>query len=115
MQYMLLIYGEERAAESVPREQMTEIINAYTDYSQALRDARVWVASNRLKPTSAATAVRVTNGHTQLLDGPFAETKEQLGGYYLIDVPDLDAALSWAARCPAAGSGTVEVRPVWMM
>jgi hypothetical protein len=75
----------------------------------------VWVASNRLKPTSAATAVRVTNGHTQLLDGPFAETKEQLGGYYLIDVPDLDAALSWAARCPAAGSGTVEVRPVWMM
>ncbi|HUC70590.1 MAG TPA: YciI family protein [Stellaceae bacterium] len=115
MQYMLLIYGEERAAESVSREQMTEIINAYTDYSQALQDAKVWVGSNRLRPTSAATAVRIANGQTKLLDGPFAETKEQLAGYYLIDVPDLDAALSWAARCPAAGSGTVEVRPVWVM
>jgi len=115
MQYMLMIYGDERAAESMPREQTTEIVNAYMAYSQALRDANVWVASNRLKPSSAATAVRIANGQTKLLDGPFAETKEQLGGYYLIDVPDLDAALSWAARCPAARFGTVEVRPVWVM
>jgi hypothetical protein len=115
MQYMLLIYDEERAAESVPRERMNEIINAYMAYTQALRDAKVWVASNRLRPTSAATAVRIAEGRTQVLDGPFAETKEQLGGYYLIDVPDLDAALSWAQRCPGARYGTVEVRPIWAM
>ena len=115
MQYLLAIYGDERAVESMPREQTTEIINAYMAFTQALRDANVWVASNRLRPTSAATSVRVTDGKTQLLDGPFAETKEQLGGYYLIDVRDLDAALSWAARCPAARYGTVEVRPIWAM
>jgi hypothetical protein len=115
MQYMLLIYDEERAAESMPREQMSEVINAYMAYSQALRDAKVWVASSRLRPTSAATSVRTTGGQTRVLDGPFAETKEQLGGYYLIDVPDLDAALSWAKRCPGSRYGTVEVRPVWVM
>jgi hypothetical protein len=59
--------------------------------------------------------VKVVDGKTQVLDGPYADTKEQLGGYYMIDVPDLDAALSWAARCPAAGHGTVEVRPIWEM
>ena len=115
MQYMLAIYGDERAAESVPREQMTEMINAYMAHTQALRDAKVLVASNRLKPTSAATTVRTVDGQTKVLDGPFAETKEQLGGYYLIDVPDLDAALSWAKRCPAARYGTVEVGPIWAM
>jgi hypothetical protein len=115
MQYMLLIYGEERAAENMPREQMTSIVNAYMAYTQALGDAKVLVGSNRLRPTSAATAVRTTDGQLKVLDGPFAETKEQLGGYYLIDVPDLDAALSWAKRCPASRYGTVEVRPVWVM
>ena len=115
MQYLLAIYGDERAVESMPRDQVTEMINAYMAFTQALRDANVWVASNRLRPTSAATSVRVADGGTQLLDGPFAETKEQLGGYYLIDVPDLDAALSWAARCPGARYGTVEVRPIWVM
>jgi hypothetical protein len=71
--------------------------------------------SNRLQPTSAATTVRLVNGKSQVLNGPYAESKEQLGGYFLIDVPDLDAALSWAARCPGAGHGVVEVRPVWVM
>ena len=115
MQYMLLIYGDERATEAMPREQMTEIINAHMAYAQELKDAKVWVASNRLRPISAATTVRIRDGQTKVVDGPFAETKEQLGGYYLIDAPDLDAALSWAARCPAARYGTVEVRPVWVM
>ena len=115
MQYLLAVYGDERAAEGMPREQMTEIINAYMVYTQALRDAQVLVGSNRLRPTSAATSVRTSDGRTQVLDGPFAETKEQLGGYYLIDVPNLDAALSWAARCPAVHYGTVEVRPIWVM
>ena len=115
MQYMLLIYGDERATESASREQTNEIINAYMAYSQALSDAKVAVASNRLRPTSAATTVRIADGRTKVLDGPFAETKEQLGGYYLIDVPDLDAALSWASRCPGARYGTVEVRPIWVI
>jgi hypothetical protein len=115
MQYMLAVYGDERAGESMPREQMTEIINAYMAYGEALRDAKVLVASNRLRPTSAATTVRTVDGQTKVLDGPFAETKEQLGGYYLIDVPDLDAALSWAERCPGAHHGTIEVRPIWVM
>jgi len=115
MQYMLAIYGEERAAESMPRERMSEVVNAYMAYTRALQDAKVLIASNRLRPTSAATTVRTTDGQTKVLDGPFAETKEQLGGYYLIDVPDLDAALSWAKRCPAARYGSVEVRPIWVM
>ena len=115
MQYMLLIYGDERATESASREQTNEIINAYMAYGQALSDAKVVVGSNRLRPTSAATTVRIAEGRTRVLDGPFAETKEQLGGYYLIDVPDLDAALSWASRCPGTRYGTVEVRPVWVM
>jgi YCII-related domain len=75
MQYMLVIYGDERAAESTPREQTTEIINAYMAYTKALQDAKVVAASNRLKPTSAAT-VLITDGQTKVLDGPFAETKE---------------------------------------
>src|SRR5260370_8591924 len=115
MQYLLAIYGEERAVESMPREQMTEIINAYMAYTQALRDAKVLVGSNRLRPTSSATTVRVADGRTPCLDGPFAETQEQLGRYHLIDVPDLDAALSWAARCPAPRHGTLEVRPICEM
>ena len=115
MQYLLLIYSDERANAALPREQVSEIVGAYMAYGEALRDAKVLVGSNRLRATSAATTVRVVDGRTQVLDGPFAETKEQLGGYYLIDVPDLDAALSWAARCPAARYGTVEVRPIWVM
>ena len=115
MQYMLLIYGDERATEAMPREQMTEVINAYMAYTEALKDAKIWVASNRLRPISAATTVRIRDGQTKVVDGQFAETKEQLGGYYLIDVPDLDAALSWAARCPASRYGIVEVRPIWVM
>ena len=74
------------------------------------RDSR-----NRLQPTSASTTVRIANGKSQVLDGPYVDSKEQLGGYFLIDVPDLDAAISWAARCPAAGHGVVEVRPIWDM
>src|ERR1700730_13060797 len=108
MQYLLAIYSDERAAESMPREQMTEIMGAYMAYTQALRDAKVLVGSNRLRPTSEARSVRATGGDTTVLDGPFADTKEQLGGYYLIEVPDLETATSWAARCPGARYGTLE-------
>jgi hypothetical protein len=115
MQYLLAVYSDERTAENTPREQMTEIVNAYMAYTKALQDAKVLVASNRLRPTSAATTLRMVDGQTKVLDGPFAETKEQLGGYYLIDVPDLDAALNWAKRCPGARYGSIEVRPIWVM
>ena len=80
-----------------------------------MKKAGVHKGSNRLQPISSATTVRVANGKSQVLDGPYIESKEQLGGYYLIDVPDLDSALSWAARCPGASHGTVEVRPVWAL
>ena len=82
-------------------------------YTEALRNAGALVGSNRLQPSSTATTVRIADGKSQVLDGPYSDSKEQLGGYYLIDVPDLDAALSWAARCPGASHGTVEVRPLW--
>jgi hypothetical protein len=88
-------------------------MGAYHSYTEALTKAGVLAGSNRLRPISTATTVRVANGKTQVLNGPYADTKEQLGGYFLIDVPDLDAAISWAARCPASSHGTVEVRPVW--
>ena len=81
----------------------------------ALKKAGVHKGSNRLQPTSAATTVRVANGKSQVQDGPYIDSKEQIAGYYLIDVPDLDAAISWAARCPTASHGAVEVRPVWAM
>ena len=112
---MLLVYSEETAMTTLPQAQVQGVVDAYTAYTQALRDANVLRGANRLRATSAATTVRVANGRTQALDGPFAETKEQLGGYYMIDVPDLDAALAWAARCPGAQYGSIEVRPIWSM
>jgi hypothetical protein len=84
-------------------------------YSEALKSAGVLVSANRLRPSATATTMRTTNGKTQVLDGPFADSKEQLAGYYLIDVPDLDAAMSWAGRCPGVQHGVVEVRAIWSM
>jgi hypothetical protein len=113
MQYLLLIYSNEKAFETATREQMTEMHGAYMAYTEALRSAGVLLGGDRLRPSSATTTVQVRDGETKLLDGPFADTKEQLGGYYLIEAPDLDAALSWAARCPGARHGSLEVRPIW--
>ena len=87
---------------------------AYSAFTEALKKAGALMGVNRLQASSAATTVRVANGKSQVLDGPYADSKEQLGGYYVIDVPDLDAAISWAARCPAASHGIVEVRPLWV-
>jgi hypothetical protein len=115
MQYLLLIYGNESAMQSAPADAITKMSAAYSAYSDAMVKAGVIQGGNRLKPTATASTVRVADGKTKVLDGPYAETKEQLGGYYLIDVPDLDAALSWAARCPSASTGTIEVRPIWPM
>jgi hypothetical protein len=91
------------------------MVAAYGAYTEAMKKAGVLAGANRLQPTASASTVRVTDGKSKVLDGPYAETKEQLAGYYMIDVPDLDAALSWAARCPGASFGAIEVRPVWTM
>ena len=115
MQYLLLIYGNESAMLKAPKEASSQTIAAYTAYTQTMKDAGVHRASNRLRPTAEATTVRTANGKTSVADGPFAETKEQLAGFYLIEAPDLDAALAWAKRCPGAAHGSIEVRPVWTM
>lgn len=115
MKYALLIYGNEAAMQAASQADTTQMLAAYGAYTEALKKAGVIAGGERLRPTSAATTVRMEGGKSKVLDGPYAETKEQLGGFYLIDVPDLDAALSWAARCPAASHGTIEVRPIWAM
>jgi hypothetical protein len=115
MQYLLLIYGNEAAMRDTPKEVSNQTLAAYMAYVEAMRKAGVLLGSNRLRPTSEATTVRAPGGKQSVLNGPFAETKEQLGGYFLIEAPDLDAALSWAARCPGAQHGAIEVRPVWVM
>ena len=115
MQYLLMIYADEQAWNSMSPEEQEAGIGAYMAYSDALGEAGAFVGSKRLHDVESATTVRVENDQAQVLDGPYADTKEQLGGYYLIDVEDLDAALSWAARCPGAHHGIVEVRPVWEM
>jgi hypothetical protein len=115
MQYLLLIHSNEAAMQAMPQDALARMHAAYMAYTEALTQAGVVVSGNRLRPVSSTTTVRVVDGKTQVLDGPYAETKEQLAGYYLIDVPDLDAALSWAARCPGASVGAIEVRPIWVM
>ena len=115
MQYMLLIYGDEAARGSATKEQMGQMYAAYGAYTDAMKKAGVFKAGDPLEASSAATTVRAPDGKTKVLNGPYAETKEQLGGYYLIEAADLDAAISWAARCPGASTGAVEVRPIWPM
>jgi hypothetical protein len=115
MQYLLTLYSNESAWPKMTEAEQKQGYAAYMAYSEALKQAGALKGSNRLQPTSTATTVRTVDGKSQVLDGPYAETKEQLGGYFLIEVPDLDAALSWAARCPGSQHGIVEVRPIWAM
>ncbi|MDE2095056.1 MAG: YciI family protein [Burkholderiales bacterium] len=115
MKYLLMIYASEADENAMPPDEIGKVIQAYGAYTDALIAAGAMQAGERLRPSSDATSVRVRGGKTEVLNGPYAETREQLGGYYLIDVPDLDAALSWAARCPSSGHGTIEVRPIWPM
>lgn len=113
MQYILMLYVDEAGWPKLSKAEQEQGMAAYTAYTEALNKAGVMAGGGRLQPTSTATTVRVASGKRQVLDGPYAETKEQFGGYYLIDVPDLDAAIEWAAKCPAANHGIVEVRPLW--
>jgi hypothetical protein len=117
MQYMLLIHTDETAmrqarAEAAAKGRAPEIMGAFRAYTEAMKQSGVFVAGDALQTSDTATVVRVRDGHTQVLDGPYAEAKEQLAGYYLIEARDLDAALEWAARCPGAQLGTMEVRPI---
>lgn len=112
MKYMLLIAGNETSMQSVSKENIDQMMAAYGAYTAAMVKAGVRVAGERLERSSTATTVRIRDGKTEVLNGPYAETKEQLGGYYIIDVPDLDAAISWASRCPGAAFGSIEVRPI---
>jgi hypothetical protein len=110
MQYMLLINASEAAFAAMPKDVVEKAMGQYFAYNDALKKAKVYVAGDQLMPTSTASTVRVTDGKTKVQDGPYAETKEQLGGYYIIDVANLDEALKWAAKCPGAHHGIVEVR-----
>ena len=109
MKFMLMIYEDD--ADRV--EKMDERMPNCSAYAQAMMKAGIYVTGDRLRGATTATTVRVTGGKTHVVDGPYVEAKEQLGGFHIIDVPDLDTALAWAARCPSAARGTVEVRPVW--
>lgn len=109
MQYMLMIYEDD--ADRV--ENMDERMPHCAAYAEAMKKAGIYVMGERLRAVTTATTVRVGDGRSHVVDGPYAEAKEQLGGFHVIDVPDLDTALQWAARCPSASRGAVEVRPVW--
>lgn len=115
MQYLLTLYSDESRWPQMSDEEKKNGYAAYMAYTEALKQANAFKGSNRLQPTSTATTVRTVDGKSQVLDGPYADTKEQLGGYFLIEAPDLDAALTWAARCPGSKHGVVEVRPIWSM
>ena len=115
MQYLLMIHSDEKAMQSAPKDAATNMLAAYGAYTNAMKQAGVHIGGERLQPTSTATVVRTNNGKTSVLNGPYAEVKEQLGGYYLIEAPDLDGAIEWAARCPGAQFGAIEVRPIWPM
>jgi len=112
MKYMMLIYGQEGGFGDMPEDQQQAVLKSWFDYTEDMEKAGVLLAGDALQPTASATSLRVRDGKTLTTDGPFAETKEQLGGYYLMEVPSLDEALDWAARCPGAPFGTIEVRPV---
>jgi len=114
MRYMLLIYANEASIPASP-DTVKTVSPAYVAYTHAMQEAGILLGGQRLQPTANATTVRSRSGKTEVLEGPYAETREQLAGYYMIEAPDLDAAISWAARCPGAENGTIEVRPLWEM
>ena len=115
MQYLLLIYTDEAKIAAMGEARLGAFATAYAAYTEALKKAGVYLASARLRPVATASSVRLAGGKPQVLNGPYAETREQLGGYYAVDVPDDATAQSWAARCPGAEVGTMEVRAVWPM
>jgi len=115
MKYMLMICTDERGVEALSPEEGAAVLAGYGAFWEEMTDRGVLVGGERLRPTSDATSVRVREGETLTFDGPFAETKEQVGGYYTVDCKDLDEAIEIAAKIPGARLGTIEVRPIWPM
>src|SRR5688572_13820681 len=116
MQYAILIYDEGTANPDLPQpppEVFQQVMDEYNAYTQMLRDRGAHRGGEALQPVNTATSIRVRDGRTVTTDGPFAETKEALGGFYLVEAKDLDEALELGAACPGARIGTIEVRPVW--
>jgi hypothetical protein len=115
MKYMCLLYGEADAGPAPGTAEFVQMLGEFQSATQAMADAGVLVDSSPLQPPQSATTVRVRGGDVQLTGGPFAETKEMLGGYYILDCDDLDAAITWAATIPSAKYGAVEVRPLMVI
>ena len=115
MQYLLLIYTQESEWGTMSEAERGKMMSEYMSFTQGIQRSNSYVGGNRLQPTSAATTVRVRDGKTTKTHGPYAETREQLGGYYLIEAEDLDRACAIAAEIPGARHGTVEVRPIMGM
>ena len=110
MRYMMLIHHDEEALARAPKQQLW---TDYAAFNEALAKAGAgFAAGERLESSASATTVRVRDGNANVLDGPYADTKEQFAGYFMIDVPDLDAAITWARRCPSSKYGAIEIRPV---
>jgi hypothetical protein len=112
MRYLCLIYEDESAWSKMSKEQSDGMMGEYGSFTQSIQKSGHMIGGEALQPTQSATTVRVRNGKISTTDGPFAETKEQLGGYYLINAPDLNDAIQVAARIPAARTGSIEVRPI---
>jgi hypothetical protein len=113
MQYLMMIYANERETAALDGAAEKTMMQEYADFTKSIVQAGQLKAADRLKPTSTASTVRVRNGKVVITDGPFAETREQLGGYYLVEAKNLDEALAIAARIPGAKQGSIEVRPNW--
>jgi hypothetical protein len=115
MQYLLLIYESEKDWSSIPKEEAVKLFGEYRTFTQSIAQSGHYKGGNPLQPTNTATTVRLRGGKRETTDGPFAETREQLGGYYLVDAKDLDEAITLAERIPAARTGSIEVRPIMPM
>jgi hypothetical protein len=112
MRYAILIYADEAAYAQLPPEELQASFTAFMDYNLELASSGVLLAGAELQPSMTASTLRMNNGAVQVTDGPYAETREQLLGFYTIDVPDHETAISWASRCPAIYGGSIELRPL---
>ncbi len=115
MRYMLLISSDDKAAPPPPKADMESIVQGHMRFAEKLRAAGKMVVGERLRPDSEASRIRVKAGHRQVMDGPFAETKEALGGFYLIECDTREEAVDWAKQIPLREGGFIEVRPIWQM
>ena len=112
MRYLLLIYGNENLEAQMSEAEQNELFGAYYAYTNEIKASGKHLGGDALQPTTTATTVRVREGKTVTTDGPFAETKEQLGGFYMVEAENLDEAVAWAAKIPSATYGSIEVRPI---